>query len=166
LRKKRAPAAIRFYKLQRDGTMKWNQGEFTITDRREDLDIETIHGFLSESYWAKGIPKAIVEKSVNNALCFGLYHASRQIGFGRVITDYATFAYLADVFVVPPYRARGLAKWLVSCVRAHPKLQGLRRWMLATRDAHGLYAQNGFVSLQQPDRFMEINAPDIYQHDR
>ena len=145
--------------------MEWKQGEFTVTDEREDLDIETIHNFLRESYWAKGIPRPIVEKAVNNSLCFGLYHNSTQIGFGRAVTDQATFAYLADVFVVPAYRGRGLGKWLVSCVLAHPELQGLRRWLLATLDAHGLYEQNGFVALRKPEWFMEINDPDIYQHD-
>lgn len=143
--------------------MKWKQDEFTITDRQEDLDIETIHDFLRDSYWAKGIPRSIVKKAVNNSLCFGLYHNSKQVGFGRVVTDRATFAYLADVFVVPIYRGRGLGKWLVSCVLAHPELQALRRWLLATLDAHGLYEQNGFSALRKPERFMEINDPDIYQ---
>ena len=127
------------------------------------MDIETIHNYLRESYWAKGIPRPIVEKAVSNSLCFGLFHYSKQVGFGRAVTDYATFAYLADVFVLPPYRGRGLGKWLVSCILAHPELQGLRRWMLATLDAHGLYEQNGFVALQKPQRFMEINDPEIYQ---
>ncbi len=145
--------------------MKWKQGEFTVTDKREDLDIETIHSFLRESYWAKGIPRSVVEKAVNNSLCFGLYHSSEQVGFGRAVTDQATFAYLADVFVVPAYRGRGLGKWLVSCVLAHPELQGLRRWILATLDAHGLYEQNGFVALRKPEWFMEINDPNIYQRE-
>jgi N-acetylglutamate synthase-like GNAT family acetyltransferase len=143
--------------------MELKLGEFTVTDRREDLDIETIHHFLRESYWAKGIPRSIVEKAINNSLCFGLYHNSIQIGFGRAVSDRATFAYLADVFVLPAYRGRGLGKWLVSCVLAHPELQGLRRWLLATLDAHGLYESNGFSALQKPERFMEINDPDIYQ---
>jgi GNAT superfamily N-acetyltransferase len=143
--------------------MELKQGKFTVTDRHEDLDIETIHHFLHESYWAKGIPRSIVENAVNNSLCFGLYHNSIQIGFGRVVTDRATFAYLADVFVLPAYRGRGLGKWLVSCVLAHPELQGLRRWLLATLDAHPLYENNGFSALQKPERFMEINDPDIYQ---
>ena len=145
--------------------MEWKQGEFIITNRREDLDIETIHNFLRESYWSKGIPKPIVEKAIDNSLCFGLYHSSKQVGFGRVVSDQATFAYLADVFVVSAYRGRGLGKWLVSCVLAHPELQGLRRWMLATLDAHGLYEQNGFVALRKPEVFMEINDPNIYQRE-
>lgn len=143
--------------------MEWKQGEFTVTDRREDLDLETIHNFLRESYWAKGITRPIVEKAVNNSLCFGLYHNSEQVGFGRAISDYATFAYLADVFVVPAYRGRGLGKWLVSRVLAHPELQGLRRFMLATLDAHRLYEHNGFIALRKPEWFMEINDTDIYQ---
>jgi GNAT superfamily N-acetyltransferase len=145
--------------------MEWKQGEFTITDIREDLDIETIHRFLCGSYWAKGISEPIVKKAVRNSLCFGLYHKAKQVGFGRVVSDQATFAYLADVFVVPAYRGRGLGKWLVSCVLAHPDLQGLRRWLLATLDAHGLYEQNGFVALRKPEWFMEINDPEIYQRE-
>ena len=145
--------------------MEWKQGEFTITDKREELDIETIHNFLRESYWAKGIPRSIVEKAINNSLCFGMYHNSKQVGFGRVVTDLATFAYLADVFVVPAYRGRGLGKWLVSCLLAHPEVQGLRRWLLATLDAHGLYEQNGFVALRRPEVFMEINDQNIYQRE-
>ena len=143
--------------------MKWQRGEFTITDRREDLDIEIIHKFLSVAYWAKGIPRSVVQKSVNNSICFGLYHNSRQVGFARAVSDQATFAYLADVFVLPDHRGRGLGKWLVSCVLAHPELLGLRRWLLITLDAHGLYGQNGFVALKKPESFMEINDSDIYK---
>ncbi len=143
--------------------MKWQQSEFTVTDCREDLDMDMIHEFLcEESYWARHIPRVTVEKSVNHSLCFGLYHATEQIGFARVISDYATFAYLADVFVVSNYRGKGLGKWLISCILAHPELQGLRRWMLATLDAHGLYEQNGFVALRKPEWFLEIHHPDIY----
>ncbi|MBI5753401.1 MAG: GNAT family N-acetyltransferase [Hydrogenophilales bacterium] len=145
--------------------MEWKQSEFTVTDRREDLDIETIHNFLRESYWAKGIPRPIMEKAISNSLCFGVYHNSNQVGFGRAVTDHATFAYLADIFVVPAYQGRGLGKWLVSCILAHPELQGLRRLLLATRDANKLYQQAGFVSLRKPDWFMEINDPDIYQRE-
>ncbi|PTR00662.1 acetyltransferase (GNAT) family protein [Nitrosomonas nitrosa] len=143
--------------------MKWQQGDFTVTDNREDLDIEVIHGFLCrESYWAEHIPRATVEKAMAHSLCFGLYHAGKQIGFARAVSDHATFAYLADVFVLSDYRGRGLGKWLVSCILIHPELQGLRRWMLATLDAHGLYEQNGFVPLRHPEWFLEIHYPDIY----
>ncbi|SFM19009.1 Acetyltransferase (GNAT) domain-containing protein [Nitrosomonas nitrosa] len=143
--------------------MKWQQGDFTVTDNREDLDIEVIHGFLCrESYWAEHIPRATVEKAITHSLCFGLYHAGKQIGFARAVSDHATFAYLADVFVLSDYRGRGLGKWLVSCILIHPELQGLRRWMLATLDAHRLYEQNGFVPLRHPEWFLEIHYPDIY----
>lgn len=143
--------------------MKWQQGDFTVTDNREDLDIEVIHGFLCrESYWAEHIPRATIEKAMAHSLCFGLYHADKQIGFARAVSDHATFAYLADVFVLSDYRGRGLGKWLVSCILMHPELQGLRRWMLATLDAHGLYEQNGFVPLRHPEWFLEIHYPDIY----
>lgn len=143
--------------------MEWQKGEFTITTRQDDLDIEMIHGFLSTSYWAKGIPKAIVEKAIENSLSFGVYHNGSQIGFGRAITDRATFAYLADIFILPEFRGRGLGKWLISCFLAHPELQGLRRWLLATSDAHGLYRQNGFGPLKKPENFMEIIVPELYQ---
>ena len=146
--------------------MEWKQGEFTITDQREDLDIDTIHNFLRESYWAKGVPRSVVTKSIDHSLCFGVYREAKQVGFARVVSDRATFAYLADVFVVPAHRGRGLGKWLVSCVLAHPDLQGLRRWLLATLDAHGLYEQSGFVPLCEPERFMEIVNASVYQRER
>ncbi|MBI3524402.1 MAG: GNAT family N-acetyltransferase [Betaproteobacteria bacterium] len=142
--------------------MNWQRDEFTITDDRASLDIPLIHDFLRTSYWAKGIPKEIVVKALENSLCFGVFHQSRQVGFGRVVTDRATFAYLADVFVIESYRGRGIGKWLVACVREHPELQGLRRWLLATADAHQLYRQHGFAPLGKPDRMMEIVDPEIY----
>jgi GNAT superfamily N-acetyltransferase len=126
------------------------------------LDLRTIHEFLTNSYWARGVPLEVVERSVRGSLCFGLYEGDRQIGFARVITDYATFAYLADVFVLESHRGRGLGKVLIAAILGHPSLQGLRRWLLATRDAHSLYAQYGFVPLAAPGRFMERHAPDVY----
>ena len=126
------------------------------------LDMDVIHGFLGQSYWARGIPRALMERAVRNSLCFGLYEGGRQVGFARVITDQATFAYLADVFVVESHRGRGLAKVLIAAVVAEPRLQGLRRWMLATRDAHRLYARYGFEPLAAPSVFMELHAPDVY----
>lgn len=126
------------------------------------LDLDVIHGFLSQSYWARGIPRELVERAVRNSLCFGLYEGARQVGFARVISDEATFAYLADVFIIESHRGRGLAKVLIAAVVAEPRLQGLRRWMLATRDAHGLYARFGFEPLAAPGRFMELHAPDVY----
>ncbi|MFC1828986.1 GNAT family N-acetyltransferase [Thermodesulfobacteriota bacterium] len=142
--------------------MKWQRDHFTVTDNRDDLDIELIHGFLSNSYWAKGIPVDIVKKSIDNSLCFGLFDDGNQIGFGRAITDRVTFAYMADVFVVVSHRGLGLGKWLVSCILDHPDLQGLRRWILATLDAHGLYEKFGFNPLSEPERLMEINRPNLY----
>ena len=128
----------------------------------ERLDVAVVHGFLTDSYWAKGIPVETVRRSIRNSLCFGLYEGSRQIGFARVVTDRATFAYLADVFVLESHRGRGLAKLLMDAVVAHPELQGLRRWMLATRDAHALYAQYGFTPLPAPEGFMQLHDPGVY----
>jgi GNAT superfamily N-acetyltransferase len=124
--------------------------------------MRVVHEFLTNCYWAPGIPLEIVERSISNSLCFGIYDSDRQIGFARVITDRATFAYVADIFVVPDYRGRGLSKWLMECILKHPDLRGLRRWMLATQDAHGLYRQYGFTPLQAPERWMEIHQADVY----
>jgi GNAT superfamily N-acetyltransferase len=141
----------------------WTNGEFEISTDRARLDLAIVHGFLANSYWARGIPLETVQRSIENSLCFGIYHSDRQIGFARAITDRATFAYLADVFVVPAYRGRGLSKWLMQCILEHPDLQGLRRWMLATQDAHGLYERYGFTPLKRPERWMEIHRPDVYK---
>jgi GNAT superfamily N-acetyltransferase len=137
-------------------------GEFAITTDPARFDEDLIHKVLSESYWAKGIPREIVARSIRNSLCFGVLRGGEQVGFARVISDYATFAYLADVFILEDFRGRGLAKFLMQCIVQHPELQGLRRWTLATRDAHGLYAQFGFKPLAKPDRFMELHNPDVY----
>ena len=145
--------------------MHWQKDEFVITDSRDDLDIEVIYRFLRESYWARGIPRAVVERSMANSLCFGLYLHDRQIGFARAITDRATFAYLGDVFILPDHRGRGLAKWLVACILEHPQLQGLRRILLAASDAHGLYRGCGFSPLKEPAKFMEIGRPNPYHAD-
>jgi len=134
--------------------------EFVISTDPARLDVGAIHAYLTRSYWAAGIPKDIVAKSIEGSLCFGLYEAGRQIGLARVITDKATFAYLCDVYVLEDYRGRGLGKWLMSAVQSHPDLQGLRRFVLITQDAHGLYEQFGFSLLKEPARYMEIrNAP-------
>ena len=127
------------------------------------LDLAVIHEFLSRSYWAEGIPLEVMEKSLAHSLCFGVYERDRQIGFARVISDFATYAYLADVFILESHRGRGLAKLLMREIMSHPELQGLRRFTLATRDAHGLYKQFGFAELARPDRHMEIARPGIYQ---
>ena len=142
--------------------MEWSRPPYRISDRVEDLDLDAIHAFLTESYWARGISRDIVARSVRHALAFGLFRADRQIGFARAVSDRATFAYLADVFVVEPERGRGLGAWLVETVLSHPDLRGLRRWMLATRDAHGLYRRFGFTELGDPSTIMTLHDPDIY----
>jgi GNAT superfamily N-acetyltransferase len=134
---------------------------YEISTERSRLDITLIHDFLSSSYWAKGVPRSVVEKSIEHSLCFGAFLDDRQVGFARVITDFATFAYLADVFVIPEHRGRGVSKLLLRAILGHPELQGLRRFLLATRDAHGLYAQFGFQPLAQPENFMTIRNPEI-----
>lgn len=143
--------------------MKWIKDEYTMTDQRDDLDIDVIHSFLKNSYWAAEIPKKVVEKSCDHSLCFGIYKDKDQVGFGRIITDYTTFAFVSDVFVLDAHRKKGLADWMLTCMRDHPPLQDLRRWMLATLDAHALYARKGFQPVQHPDWFMEIANPDIYK---
>lgn len=142
--------------------MEWNRGGFTISTDRERLDREAIHDFLRSSYWARGIPRPVLDRSIENALCFGVYEGRKLVGFARVISDYATYAYLSDVFVLESHRGRGLSKFLMEAVMGHPELQGLRRWMLATRDAHGLYEQFGFRRPANPERLMEIVDMDIY----
>lgn len=142
--------------------MEWSRGPFQISTDAARLDLGLIHGALAASYWAAGIPRDVVERAIAHSINFGLFQQERQIGFARVITDRATFAYLADVFVLDEFRGRGLGKWLVGAVREHPELQGLRRWMLVTRDAHGLYGPLGFGPLAHPERVMEIHAPSVY----
>jgi GNAT superfamily N-acetyltransferase len=137
-------------------------GNVTIDTDKGRLDFDVIHGFLSTSYWSPNIPRDIVRRAIENSLCFGVYIGDRQVGFARVITDFATFAYLADVFVLEDYRGRGLAKRLIDVIVGHPQLQGLRRWMLATRDAHRLYARYGFTTLATPEKFMERRTPNAY----
>ncbi|MDF2187122.1 GNAT family N-acetyltransferase [Paraflavitalea sp. CAU 1676] len=137
--------------------------EYTISTRKEDLNISYIHRFLTTSYWAEGIPVETVKRSIDGSLCFGVYHQNTQVGFARIISDLATYAYLADVFIDPQQQGRGLGKWLVGVILKHPDLQGLRRIELGTLDAHGLYAQFGFVPLPQPERFMQIRNPDVYK---
>lgn len=143
--------------------MHWNKDDFLITDDRARLDVEFIHHFLSRTYWAKDIPIDVVRKSIEGSLCFGIFHKKESVGFARVVTDRATFAYLADVFVIETYRGQALGKWLMACIMEHPELQGLRRWILATADAHELYKQYGFIPLNNPEIYMEITIPDIYK---
>jgi GNAT superfamily N-acetyltransferase len=127
------------------------------------LDLDVVHGYLSRSYWAKGIPRETVERSMVGALCFGAFAGGRQIGFARVITDRATFAYLADVFVLEEHRGRGVASRLMEAIREHPELQNLRRWLLVTRDAHPLYEKFGFRGLAHPEWLMERSLPRAYE---
>lgn len=138
------------------------RGTFTITTDPARIDRAAAHAFLTGSYWARGVPREVVDRSIENSIAFALFDGERQIGFARAVTDRATFAYLSDVYVLDEYRGRGLARWLVETVLAHPDLQGLRRRMLATRDAHGLYAKVGFTPLDAPERFMEIFDPEVY----
>jgi GNAT superfamily N-acetyltransferase len=136
---------------------------FEITTEPARMDVDAIHAYLRRSYWAEGIPRAIVERAIAGSLNFGLFDGAAQIGFARVVTDRATYAYLCDVYVLEAYQGRGLGTWLIQTVFAHPDLQGLRRLMLATRDAHGLYRKVGFTALAHPDRHMEIARPGIYK---
>lgn len=144
----------------------WIKDSFTVTTDPARLDLAVIHGFLASSYWAKGIPLPTVERSLRHSLCFSLLDGTRQVGFARVVSDHATYAYIGDVFVLPAYRGRGLSKWLMACVTSHPELQGLRRWSLATADAHGLYEQFGFTALKKPENAMERHNPDVYNPSR
>ncbi len=150
----------------------WQRGDYTISTDRAKLDLDVIHTFLSmESYWAVGRPRDVVQRSIENSLPFGVYHGERQVGFARVVTDYGTFAWIADVFVLTPERGKGLSKWLMEVIVTHPELQGFRRWLLGTRDAHGLYKQFGFIPLKRPERFMERpdpamkESPDYWKKD-
>jgi N-acetylglutamate synthase-like GNAT family acetyltransferase len=140
----------------------WSKGDYEISTDPSRIDATLVHEFLTNSYWAKGIPAETVRRSIENSIAFGVYFGRQQVGFARVVSDLATFAYLADVFILPNYRERGLSHWLMECIVNHPDLQGLRRWMLATKDAHGLYAKFGFVPIKSPESWMEIHRPDVY----
>ena len=145
-------------------TYEVRKGDVLISDDPALLDRELIHRFLSEqSYWAKNVPRETVDTAIENSLCFGVYREGKQVGFARAISDFATFAWLADVFIVDAERGRGLGKQLVEAMLAHPQLQGLRRLWLATLDAHGLYAQFGFTPIKDVERFMEIYRPNTYK---
>lgn len=136
---------------------------FALDDAHDRLDLGVIHRFLADSYWARGIPRDVVAEAIAGSWSFGLYApAGDQAGFARLVTDRATFAYLADVFVLEAYRGRGLGKWMVAAIMALPELKGMRRILLATFDAHSLYAREGFGPLARPERMMEISRPDIY----
>ena len=140
----------------------WRRDGYLISTDKRLLDVPVIHTFLAHSYWAAGIPLEVVKRSIENSLAFGLYEGERQIGFARVITDRATFAYLADVFILEDFRGLGLGAWLIEAVMSHPELQGLRRWMLVTKDAHKLYRKSGFADLKNPASIMEKTDPTVY----
>lgn len=143
--------------------LEWKRGEFTISTDRNLLQLDAIHKFLTEeSYWAKTRTREQTETAVKNSLPFGVYKGENQIGFARVVTDYATFAYLGDVYILEEFRGQGLSKWLMEVIVNHPDLQGFRRWILATKDAHTLYEKYGFTELKHPERWMERAAPDAY----
>jgi len=143
--------------------MEWIKDDYCITTVKERIDLDYTQQFLAQTYWAEGIPKAVVEKAVQGSLCFALFHNDQQVGFARVISDEATFAYLADVFIDPAYRGKGLSQWLMEVIMDYPSLQGLRRFLLATRDAHGLYAKFGFEPIPSAAPFMQVHRPNIYR---
>jgi len=143
----------------------WRRGEYIISTDKRRLDLSVVHGFLTASYWAAGIPLEIVKKSIEHSLSFGVYKGDKQVGFARVITDYATFAYIGDVFILEDYRGQGLSQWLMQVIADYPELQGLRRWLLLMRDAHGLYKKTGFVEPKTPERYMEKVLPDVYKNE-
>jgi GNAT superfamily N-acetyltransferase len=137
---------------------------YLISDDPARLKVDAVHGYLTRSYWAENIPREIVARALANSLCIGIYTAtSEQVGLVRVVTDYATFAYLCDVYVLEPHRGRGLSKAAMHAVMSHPRLQNLRRMQLVTQDAHGLYARHGFHVVAQPERHMERRDPDVYR---
>ncbi|WP_341503700.1 GNAT family N-acetyltransferase [Gallaecimonas sp. GXIMD4217] len=142
--------------------MQWTRGKTLLSDDKAQLQLGVIHGFLTNSYWSPGIPRETVAKAIAGSYCFGLYRDGEQIGFGRLITDQATFAYLADVFVLEAYRGQGLAKWMLAEILAQEAFQGCRRILLATRDAHRLYAGLGFHRPRFPEALMELHRPGLY----
>ncbi len=143
-----------------------HRGEFTITTDPARLDLDAVYAYLARAYWCEGIPRQVVERATRQSLCFSLFEGERQIGMVRVITDYTTFAYLCDVYVLESHQGHGLGTWMMECVVRHPDLQGLRRWHLTTRDAHALYRKVGFVPLSKPERHMELFTPDIYKQQK
>ena len=141
-------------------------GDYVISDDPARVDLVTVHQWLStDAYWSQGVPLDIVRRALANSIVFGIYHDETQVGFARVVSDRASFAWVADVYISPDQRGHGLGKWLMECIKAHPDLQGLRRWLLATRDAHGLYEQFGFIT-STSGRLMEIVDLDIYTRGR
>ena len=134
----------------------FRKGSYLITNDKRKLSFRVIHGFISRSYWAAGRKPLKMKKAIKNSICFGLFHEKTQIGFARVISDYATFAYLADVFIIQEYRGRGLAKWFMKVIFDFRELKGVTSWLLATSDAHGLYRKFGFCELKEPEKYMQM----------
>ena len=151
------------YSRRMNETLERERGEYCVTTDPARMDLDAIHAYLVRAYWCEGIPRATVERAVANSLCFAVLHGVALVGFARVVTDSTTFAYLCDVYILEEHRGRGLSKFLMECITAHPRLQGLRRFSLATRDAHGLYRQFGFRELSNPVTAMEILKPNIYR---
>ena len=142
----------------------WQRDDYTISTDRSRLNIDLIHDYISNhSYWGAGRSREVVERSIENSLPFGVYNDDELVGFARIVTDYATFAWVADVFVLPEHRGRGLSKWLMEVMIAHPQLQGFRRWVLSTKDAHGVYERFGFMPLKRPERWMERFDPNMQE---
>ncbi len=148
---------------QMSDVLEWQRGSYVVSTDKRWVDLTVVHEFLTNSYWAAGIPREVVQRSIEHSLVFGVYQGERQVGFARVITDVATFAYLADVFILDAFRGQGLGRWLIECIVAHPDLQALRRWTLFTRDAHGLYEQVGFQRSKSAERLMERVFPNVYK---
>jgi GNAT superfamily N-acetyltransferase len=144
--------------------VEYHRGEFLVSTDPARLDLDVIHNFLTNCYWAKGVPRDTVARSIEHALCFGVYDGrGAQVAFARVISDFATVAYIGDVFVLESHRGHGLGKWMMQSIMEHPSLQGLRRWILTTRDAHRLYSQMGFTPVKFPERYMELHDPHVYE---
>ena len=142
-----------------------SKDEFQISTDKTRLDIASIHEFLStKAYWCLNIPKATLERAIQNSLCFGVYENEKQVGFARVISDYTTIAYLGDVYILEEYRGKGLSKWLIETIHSHEDLQGLRRWILLTADAHGLYRQFGWREIADPAKWMELHDKNVYSN--
>lgn len=137
---------------------------YRISTNKDEMDISSIHSYLTTSYWATGVPKVTIQTAIDNSLCFGVFNKSQQVGFARLITDTATFAYLADVYILEEHRGKGLSKWLLKEIINYPQLQGLRRILLATSDAHSLYEKFGFKELANPQTFMELWSPNVYDN--
>lgn len=144
--------------------MEWRKDQYVLTTDVARFDMDVLFRFISEeSYWARGMTRGTFERAVKHSLCFGLFEAERQIGFGRVVSDFASVAYLKDVFILQDFRGRGLSKWMMECILSHPDLQVIRRWLLVTADAQELYKKFGFTPLKVPEKFMELHNPEVYE---